>query len=65
MACADLSFPDWIVTARPAWRTTISRRRWSLRLPFVYRAIAWPGEEMEEKAEGVFAPRCVKDVIVT
>jgi len=28
-----------------------------------YRAMAWLGEEIEEKAEGALAPRCVKDVI--
>lgn len=28
-----------------------------------YRAMAWLGEEIEEKADGALAPRCVKDVI--
>jgi len=28
-----------------------------------YRAMAWLGEEMEEKSEEALAPRCVKDVI--
>jgi transposase len=35
----------------------------SLGLHHFYRAMAWLGEEMEEKAEGALAPRCVKDVI--
>ena len=28
-----------------------------------YRAMAWLGEELEEKADGALAPRCVKDLI--
>jgi transposase len=34
-----------------------------LDLHHFYRAMAWLGEEMEEKAEEALAPRCVKDVI--
>ncbi|MFP1130514.1 IS1634 family transposase [Asticcacaulis sp. W401b] len=34
-----------------------------LQLHHLYRAVAWLGEEIEEKAEGALAPRCVKDVI--
>jgi hypothetical protein len=34
-----------------------------LALHQFYRAMAWLGEEIEEKAEGALAPRCVKDVI--
>ncbi len=34
-----------------------------LDLHHFYRAMAWLGEEMEEKSEGALAPRCVKDVI--
>lgn len=34
-----------------------------LSLHHFYRAMAWLGEEIEEKAEGTLAPRCVKDVI--
>lgn len=34
-----------------------------LALHHFYRAMAWLGEELEEKAEGALAPRCVKDVI--
>jgi hypothetical protein len=34
-----------------------------LDLHHFYRAMAWLGEEMEEKPEGALAPRCVKDVI--
>ena len=34
-----------------------------LALHQFYRAMAWLGEETEEKAEGALAPRCVKDVI--
>src|ERR1035437_10080946 len=34
-----------------------------LDLHHFYRAMAWLGEEMGEKAEGALAPRCVKDVI--
>lgn len=34
-----------------------------LALHHFYRAMAWLGEEIEEKAEGALAPRCVKDVI--
>jgi hypothetical protein len=34
-----------------------------LALPQFYRAMAWLGEEIEEKAEGALVPRCVKDVI--
>jgi hypothetical protein len=34
-----------------------------LSLHHFYRAMAWLGEEIEEKHEGVLAPRCVKDVI--
>ena len=34
-----------------------------LDLHHFYRAMAWLGEELEEKAEGALAPRCVKDVI--
>ena len=34
-----------------------------LALHHFYRAMAWLGEELEEKPEGALAPRCVKDVI--
>ncbi len=34
-----------------------------LQLHHLYRAVAWLGEEIEDKAEGGLAPRCVKDVI--
>lgn len=34
-----------------------------LALHHFYRAMAWLGEELEDKAEGALAPRCVKDVI--
>jgi hypothetical protein len=34
-----------------------------LDLHHFYRAMAWLGEEMEEKSEDALAPRCVKDVI--
>lgn len=34
-----------------------------LALHHFYRAMAWLGEEIEEKAEGALAPRCVKDMI--
>ena len=34
-----------------------------LDLHHLYRAMAWLGEELEEKPEGALAPRCVKDVI--
>ncbi|MGD0027096.1 MAG: IS1634 family transposase, partial [Xanthobacteraceae bacterium] len=34
-----------------------------LDLHHFYRAMAWLGEELEEKPEGTLAPRCVKDVI--
>lgn len=34
-----------------------------LALHQFYRAMSWLGEEVEEKAEGALAPRCVKDVI--
>ncbi len=34
-----------------------------LALHHFYRAMAWLGEEIAEKAEGALAPRCVKDVI--
>ena len=34
-----------------------------LALHHFYRAMAWLGEELEEKAPGALAPRCVKDVI--
>ncbi|WP_336953280.1 IS1634 family transposase [Sphingobium aromaticivastans] len=34
-----------------------------LALHQFYRAMAWLGEELEEKAEGALAPRCVKDEI--
>jgi hypothetical protein len=34
-----------------------------LALHHFYRAMAWLGEELEEKAPGTLAPRCVKDVI--
>ncbi|MCG2601387.1 MAG: IS1634 family transposase [Achromobacter sp.] len=34
-----------------------------LSLHHFYRAMAWLGEEIEHKAEGTLAPRCVKDVI--
>jgi len=34
-----------------------------LDLHHFYRAMAWLGEEIEEKAEAALAPRCVKDVI--
>ena len=33
-----------------------------LDLHHFYRAMAWLGEEMEEKSEDALAPRCVKDV---
>jgi Transposase DDE domain len=34
-----------------------------LDLHHFYRAMAWLGEEMEEKPDGALAPRCVKDII--
>ena len=34
-----------------------------LELHQFYRAMAWLGEELEEKADGALAPRCVKDLI--
>jgi len=34
-----------------------------LDLHHFYRAMAWLGEEIEEKVEGALAPRCIKDVI--
>jgi len=34
-----------------------------LALHHFYRAMAWLGEELEAKAAGALAPRCVKDVI--
>jgi hypothetical protein len=34
-----------------------------LALHHFYRAMAWLGEEVEEKAKGALAPRCVKDII--
>lgn len=34
-----------------------------LALHHFYRAMAWLGEELEEKCGGALAPRCVKDVI--
>ena len=34
-----------------------------LDLHHFYRAMAWLGEEIEEKADGALVPRCVKDVI--
>ena len=34
-----------------------------LNLHHFYRAMAWLGEEIEEKAEDALAPRCVKDLI--
>jgi hypothetical protein len=34
-----------------------------LDLHHFYRAMAWLGEEIEKKAEGALAPRCVKDLI--
>jgi Transposase DDE domain len=34
-----------------------------LALHQFYRAMAWLGEEIEDKAEGALVPRCVKDVI--
>ena len=34
-----------------------------LGLHHFYRAMAWLGEEIEEKADGALAPRCVKDLI--
>ena len=34
-----------------------------LDLHHFYRAMAWLGEELEEKPAGALAPRCVKDVI--
>ena len=34
-----------------------------LDLHHFYRAMAWLGEELEEKPDGALAPRCVKDVI--
>ena len=34
-----------------------------LQLHHLYRAMAWLGEMIEEKADGALAPRCVKDVI--
>jgi transposase len=35
----------------------------ALDLHHFYRAMAWLGEEVEEKSDGALAPRCVKDVI--
>src|SRR5271157_1350686 len=34
-----------------------------LDLHHFYRAVAWLGEEVEEKPDGALAPRCVKDLI--
>jgi hypothetical protein len=34
-----------------------------LALHHFYRAMAWLGEEMEPKADGALAPRCVKDLV--
>jgi hypothetical protein len=34
-----------------------------LALHHFYRAMAWLGEEIEERADGALVPRCVKDVI--
>ena len=34
-----------------------------LELHHFYRAMAWLGEEVEEKAADVLAPRCVKDIV--
>src|SRR5271167_225990 len=34
-----------------------------LKLHHFYRAMAWLGEELEEKPAGALAPRCVKDLI--
>jgi hypothetical protein len=34
-----------------------------LDLHHFYRAMAWLGEELEEKVDGASAPRCIKDVI--
>ncbi len=34
-----------------------------LELHHFYRAMAWLGEELEEKPDGALAPRCVKDLI--
>ena len=34
-----------------------------LDLHHFYRAMAWLGEELEEKPAGALAPRCVKDLI--
>ena len=34
-----------------------------LKLPHLYRAMAWLGEELDPAAEGDLAPRCVKDAI--
>ena len=34
-----------------------------LKLHHFYRAMAWLGEELEAKAPGALAPRCLKDVI--
>jgi len=34
-----------------------------LELHHFYRAMAWLGEELEEKPAGALAPRCVKDLI--
>ena len=33
----------------------------NLGLHHFYRARAWLGEEIEDKADGALAPRCVKD----
>jgi hypothetical protein len=34
-----------------------------LELHHCYRAMAWLGEEVEEKAANALAPRCVKEII--
>src|SRR4249919_2296298 len=34
-----------------------------LDLHHFYRAMAWLGEELEERPDGALAPRCVKDLI--
>ena len=34
-----------------------------LDLHHFYRAMAWLGEELEEKPDGALAPRCLKDLI--
>src|SRR5262249_38349893 len=61
--CTACACPVPTATAHRGCEVTISPAVRNWRLHHFYRAMAWVGEELEEKAKDGLAPRCVKDEI--